>query len=545
MWIPSKSTITNFGDAWSDTVAVPELLDSVLGQNVPGAPVALGGLASASANIFGAIANNLQYVRDTFITESVVYNVTSVAELSATLDIIEKIQYIQKGAVVQVSIAAGTYIWTETRAPISGEGISGGGQLRYAAIGGAVTIETQISANRYGIYFHKMEAEATISNLTHPLIISNNAASSSSVVRVSECRSVFIYGVEFENQSGKTVGNIFYVTGTRFLECSITADTAAPTDNGCERIIKAEDGSTVYFNCRYSELGIFKTEYFDLSNNSTLIIDEFDDLCWGGSLLGSMAARAGITCDDSSTWRVTALSTSGDGSYTTPYVYTVGGMDTPAQIHRLIQFVIDMIPKDLNFWVKIKLPAVLTLAGNLVIEGFSGHGGLILEANTPLFTVSNSQDSGFLATTGDCVAINNCKSEIVFDSVKLDATVGNAISGISCGHVRPQNCWLKAPTGSGTDDSKGNGVYVMRDSKVHAFFCSVGACNRHGFQAIQGARITAQDCDEEGAPTNMPQQYGYFARSGGLITRGAAAGEYVAGLVGPDSEDKGGKVWNS
>lgn len=542
-WIPTIAKIIDFGTAWIDNMLIPDTTDPVLGEDDPGGtPIAIGVMGSASGLAFAYLSNNLQYLRDVFVFEDLALAASNVTELQAALDILDRIQYVQKGATVTLTIAAGSYSWpasgSESRSAIDLRRIAGRGTVEVntngAIISGACTINRPLVTIS--------GCECTV-NITQALILENTAAAGIQVVSITGSRYVNMTVLDVRNNSGDTVGTAVYCQRVDYLQLGLTIDTPAPTNSGVGTGLYATGGSNVY--CALNKLTLKKLvqRLVFLSQSSQLFLNRFEDMIPAGADMVDLTARGVVNISASSRIVADALSGSGAGTRASPYVITVA-WESGTLTALKVQNIIDALPRPLDLWVKIKYPAG-TITEPLFIEDMDGDGGIMLEANTATVVIGVAQDTIY-DCDDDAIVIDRVKVPVIVGSIRCDNNTGRgAIAVINSRNVEIWYGYLIAATGTGSAGF-GNGLYAKgADTQVFLHQNKIGACNQDGIYAINGATVHAPINNEVDSGANRPQQNGNNAELAGVIKRSINSGQFITGAVAIDAKDTGGQVWSS
>lgn len=544
MWVTTVSKIINFGLSWLDTMSMAEENDKVYGENDPGGtPIAITAMNSASAQIYATMQNNLQYIRDIMVFDDVTINVSTVVELQAALDILDRVTFIQRDVTFQISMASGTYAWpnSEARAAIEVWGISGEGRVQFDCANAYIIGEA--STIRPLIWARKCECEVLINAITGP-ILENNKASGDAAARFEDCRYVVVNGLHVLNASGDTLNSAVYCSRVQNMQLDLTVDTPAPTYTGVDVGIHAERNSTVYIGAGNVTLEKLEQSLVKLERGSQLILERFSDLIPSGADMAPLTARLATSIDATSKLKAVTISGSGSGTVASPYVITAA-WESATDTVRKVQNLIDSLPQPLDVRVKIKFPAG-TLTGGLYLDHLKGKGALILEGNALLVTRGLTQTSIIDANLVTLRA-SYCDLPIIIHSLKLDCeTGGGAVEVVNSREVSVEFCWLRAVTGVGTDNNFGNGVIAEGSaSNVYVLETRVGDCNRMGLHAKNGAVITTTNNFEETAGTVRPTIYGQYATESGSVYRSTTATRFITGATAIQAESNGGKVFNS
>ena len=542
MWIATDSKIINFGDSWRDYMSIPETNDAVLGEDDPGGtPISIPAMASATAQTLAYIESNLQFIRNIFIFEDVTLTVTDIASWQVALNFLDKVTFVQKDVTLAIEVAAGLYAWpntgSEARAPINIENIHGPGGIVYDVAG--VTIEGDADSNRPLLNVYNSTCNIVISGA---VILKNTAASGVKAASIYNVRQFTALDLDIRNDTSDTLLTAIYFREVDYAQLGLTINTNAPTDTGVGRAIFARVNSKILIADGDLTLGKLTNELFHLEKNSELILDMFDGTLPSGEYMTGLTARGVVSIDSTSKIGAYEYSSSGTGIKEDPYVITIpweSVTDTPL----LIQNTLDTLPRNLNVWIKLKLPA-----GNMddpvYIENFIGDGGITLEGGTTLSSRGITQTTGIDNNT-ETLIINNCLVFVKIDSLRLENTTGEgAIHIINSNQVEIEYCWLRAPTGGGTPDF-GNGVFAIGIvTNVYVRETIAGSCNQMGVHAYKGATIYTRNNHYQDV-SNRPAQYGQFAEYCGLVFHSATASEYIPGAVGTSAEYKGGRVFSS
>ena len=539
MWIPTIAKILNFAEAWLNTMKVPELNDPVLGHNDPGGvPVAISAMGSASGQIFATIENNLQFLHDTMVVEDVTINVTSVAELQAALDILDRVTHVYKDKVFGVNIAAAVYAWPaiglETRSPINISGIHGGGSVVFSVAG--VTLQGDSSLARPLVNVYDCTCNVVISGA---LTLENTEAAAARAVSFSKVLQVTATDLIVKNStSSDKITSAVYCREAAYVQLGLTVNTLAGADTGIGRAIYARVNSNVHIDAGDLTIGILTNELIYLEKNSQINFERFDGFIPSGLNMASLSQVA--TIDGSSKIAAHEISGSGSGTSSSPYVITIAWESATATIVK-IQNTIDMLPKPLDVFVDLKLPAG-AVTDVLTIADLFGSGRLKIIGNTVLSAKGVTQDSIF-DNGGSAVQIERCRLPILLHSLKMDSETGIAALNIDdSNNVRCLYCYNIAPTGIGAP-SNGNGFYTKgAATNLWIQGCKVGTCNQNGIFADEGSNVRYIDSTAVGGGA-LPAQYGNYARNAAVIYRENSS--YLAGLLGGNSEGTGGKVFTS
>jgi len=542
-WIPSNLKIVNFGQAWLNNMLIPETTDPVLGEDDPGVvPIAIGSMGSASAQCFAYQANNLQHLHDIMVIDNVSITVTNVTELQAALNILDRVIYVHKDKTFGITLTAGTYAWpdsaTEPRAALQCYGVHGAGSVVFTA-GPGVTIEGDCETVRPLVEFIDCTCNLVISGA---LVLSNTKTGGTRAVTFDNVRQVTALDLEIRNKvSGDTLSSGVYCREADFIDLGLTITALVGLSTGVGRAVYARQNSQVYFDSGNLDIGKLDNEAFYLEKNSQILFEDFASCLPLGANTGFYHDDP-VTIDQSSKIEFHDGSSSGSGTSSSPFLITVAwesATDTP----KLIQYILHMLPRPLNVWVKLKLPAG-TMTEPLEILDLDGRGGLMLEGNTVLISPGTTQDT-IIDNDDNGIDIKRCQIPVLITSIAIDNDQGQACVLVSgCRDVRLFYMYWLAPTGTGGSQYYGNGLFVNTQSRVLVGDTIAGTCNQNACYADYGSEIKTYDCDIEG-PLSRPAQFGNFARNGGIITRSDWAGEYFYGAGGTDSEDKGGKVFNS
>jgi hypothetical protein len=534
MWIPSITKIVDFGLAWLNSMAIPELSDFVLGENDPGAtPIAIGSMGSASGQVFAYIENNLQYLHDIMVIDDVTINVGTVSELQAALDILDRVIYVHKDKVFAINIAAGTYAWpvpgTEPRSALHVYGVHGAGSVTFGVTG--VTIEGNSTTSRPLASVTDCTANVVFSGA---VILSNDLNGGTRGAAFDNVRQITALDIEVKNKaSGDTLESAIYCREVDHAELGLTVNALAGPSTGINRAIFARQNSRVYFDTGDLTVGKLTSEIFQLEKNSFVYFENLDSCLPTGA--DSVFLTQSVVLDGSSGVRASDISSSGLGTSVSPYVITVAwesATDTPVLINRIIE----LLPQPLNVYVKLKLPAN-TMTSYIAILDLHGQGELELEGNTTFAVQSTTQDTIFDVATR-AIEIRRCQLRIKLDSLKLDgdATAGVTVSGSR--RVSVVFSYLMSATGGSAFVASGV------DCNLFIEGCKVDTCNLHGIDASDGANVRCLDSSPVG-PGNDPLQYGNYAIDSASIYRSNTGGKYITGSVASDFTNEGGQVFNS
>lgn len=540
MWIPSITKIVDFGIAWLNSMKIPETSDFVLGEDDPGGtPVAIGSMGSASGQVFATLENNLQYLHDVMVLDDVTINVTNVTELQAALDILDRVTHVHKDKTFAINLAAGTYVWpipaTETRSALHVYGVHGAGNVVFTATG-TVTIEGNGTTARPLASVVDCTCNVVFSGT---FVLSNDLNGGARGMTLDNVRQFTALSLEVKNKaSGNTLLSAVYCREVDFADLGLTVNALAGSTTGITRAIFARQNSQVYFDNGNLTVGILTSEIIYLEKNSFVLFEDLDSCLPTGANCASLSSS--VVVDSSSGIRANNISSSGSGTAASPFQITIA-WESATDTLNLINRVIELLPKPLDVYVKLKLPAN-TMTDQLVISELYGGGRLHLEGNTALSAKGTTQDTIF-DRGGTAVKIERCQLPILLHSLKCDSDTGTAGCAISeCPHVRILFCYFVAATGAGSP-LNGNGVYAEGvGTNVWSLSNKFGLCNQNGFHVTEGANLRDSDSDAVGG-ANVPQQYGNYARISGSIYRDDTT--HVTGAVASDSEDTGGKVFGS
>jgi hypothetical protein len=541
-WIPSTTKIVDFAKQWLNNMLIPETTDLVLGEDDPGVtPIAIGSMGSASGQAFAYAENNLQYLHDIMVIDDVNINVSSVAQLQAALDVLDRVVFVHKDKTFSITIAAGTYAWpvpgTEPRSALHCFGVHGGGSVLFDCSAG-VTIEGNGTTSRPLVEFMDCTCNLVIGGVC---VLSNDLFGAARAVTFDNVRQVTALDFEVKNKaSGNTLESAIYCREADFVDLGLTVNALAGLSVGINRAIYARQNSRIYFDSGNLIAGKLTDELIYLEKNSQVLFENLDSCLPDGADTGFYTQM--VEKDQSSRILVHDVSSSGSGTSSSPFVITVPWEDATST-PRKINDIVELLPNPLDVWVKIKCPAG-TMTQPIYIRDLEGTGGLILEANTVQSSKVTTQDT-IIDNNDNALVIERCKVPVLIHSIKCDNETGQAAVVVNSSRdVRLYYCWLRAATGIGSS-YYGNGVYVQGvASKILGAYTFIGTCNQNGVFSDLGASARLVDTSNEDL-LNLPAQYGNFARNSGAIYRSNTGGKYIAGGVGIDSENEGGKVFNS
>jgi len=525
-------------------MVIPATTDPVLGEDDPGGtPIAIGSMGSASGLAFAYLSNNLQYLRDVMIFDDVTINVSNITELAAALDVLDRVIYVHKDKTFAINLAPGSYVWpapgSEPRSALHAYGISGAGSVLFTVAG--VTIEGECTSVRPLIEFMDCTCNLVVSGA---VILNNDTNGSARAVTFDNVRQVTALDLTIRNKVlGNTLSSGVYCREADFVDLGLTINNTVGLDTGVGRAVYARQNSRIYFDSGNLTVGKLTNEVFHLEKSSQVLFENFDSCL-------PLGADTGLTHDDpasvdpSSRIAIQLGSSSGSGTSSSPYVITVAwesGTDTA----KLVQYIFGLLPRPLDVWIKLKLPAG-TMTDPIEIKDIEGRGGLLIEGNTVKSDFATDQDS-IIDDDDGALIIKRVKVPVLVSSIRCDNDQGPAAIEINgSDNVQIYFCYLIAATGTGGSPVFGNGLFALGpDTNVYLYKNYFGACNQYGINAYNGAQIAAPYNTEVDSGSNRPQQEGNNADFASVIRRSVNSGQFVTGAGGIDRKDLGGQVWFS
>ena len=534
MWIATVDKILALGDEWRDNMVIVETADAVLGHNDPGGvPLAdVAALATSSARAFGEVIHNLEFIRQHMVFNDTTIIVSDATTYAAAQAYLENTMFVRDGKTLEISFTvAGDYLGA-----LVIDGIHGGGTVLVSCVAGVVV-------KAAGPCIDVQNNTAYI-NFDDTITAENTALPAAYIARVSYCTHVKFDDLQLLNSTdfATSSGDGLYIANSS-VRLNFSVNNSSPTGVLSQGLFVTER-SNVYIPAGGCDFGRMP-EYMDIRQGSTVTVERYSEIFDTPTDVQDLTARGGIFLDESSRLRANNLSGSGTGTEADPFVITISGVTANDSI--LIQAIIDNLPRPLNQWLKIKLPAG-TLMVPIFFEDLQGTGGVLIEANTVKVARGITQDTliNTTAATNHPIAVRDCQLTIKVHSLSLYAENGNALNVEERGSIIAEFCRLRAPTGAGAFDNIGNAAYCKGyNSYIKVFDTMVGDCDEHGFHATDGGRVTAIYCNEEGVTPGVdsPTHYGNYAYNGGftqyddghadnsVLGGDGVAGEAKAGLV--------------